>query len=49
MIASTGQKCPASGIWKVEGFPTTTAPIAKGNIMPPYGGKAVIWRLIQLA
>lgn len=43
--ASTGQKCPESGVWKVVGFPTTTAPIAEGNTMPPYGGKAVTWRL----
>ena len=27
----------------------TTAPIAKGNTMPPYCGKAVTWRLIQYA
>lgn len=43
--ASTGQTCPESGVWKVVGFPTTTAPIAKGNRMPPYSGKAVTWRL----
>jgi len=47
--ASTGQICPCSGVWKVVGTPTTTAPIAKGNKMPPYGGKAVSWKLIQLA
>lgn len=47
--ARTGQKCPESGVWKVDGFPTTTAPIAKDNVMPPYGGKAVIWILIQYA
>jgi len=47
--ASTGQKCPESGIWKVVGIPSTTAPIAKGNTMPPYNGKAVTWTLIQLA
>ena len=45
----TGEKCPVSGVWKVDGFPTTTAPIAKGNTMPPYCGKAVTWRLIQYA
>ncbi len=39
--ASTGQKCPESGVWKVVGTPSTTAPIAKGNVMPPYNGKAV--------
>jgi len=47
--ARTGERCPVSGIWKVMGSPTTTAPIAKGNVMPPYNGKAVVWKLIQLA
>ena len=28
--ARTGEKCPESGIWKVIGSPSTTAPIAKG-------------------
>ena len=46
---STGQISPESGVWKVEGTPTTTAPIAKGNKMPPYAGKSVIWVLIQYA
>ena len=46
---STGNICPESGVWKVEGNPTTTAPIAKGNRMPPYGGRSVIWILIQYA
>ncbi len=45
----TGNICPESGIWKVDGYPTTTAPIAKGNVLPPYGGKRVIWILIQYA
>ena len=26
MTAKTGEKCPVSGVWKVDGFPTTTAP-----------------------
>lgn len=47
--ASTGQNCPESGVWKVEGSPTTTAPIAKGNRMPPYGGRSVVWVLIRYA
>ena len=47
--ARTGQVCPASGVWKVVGSPSTTAPIAKGNVMPPYDRKAVTWQLIQLA
>lgn len=47
--AKTGEKCPESGIWKVVGTPSTTAPIAVGNKMPPYNRKAVTWRLIQYA
>lgn len=47
--ARTGQTCPESGVWAVVGTPTTTAPIAKGNTMPPYADKAVAWKLIQKA
>lgn len=47
--ARTGEVCPESGIWQVVGTPSTTAPIAKGNRIPPYDGKAVTWKLIQLA
>jgi hypothetical protein len=47
--AKTGEICPESGIWKVVGTPSTTAPIAKGNKMPPYSGSAVTWKLIQYA
>lgn len=47
--AKTGERCPESGIWKVVGTPTTTAPIAKSNVMPPYANNAVTWRLTQLA
>ncbi len=47
--ASTGQKCPESGVWQVVGIPSTTAPIAIGNVMPPYSGKAATWKLIRLA
>lgn len=47
--ARTGEICPESGVWKVESSPSTTAPIAKGNRMPPYDGKAVTWVLIQYA
>lgn len=47
--ARTGQSCPESGVWRVVGTPTTTAPIAKGNRMPPYNGQAVTWQLTQHA
>jgi hypothetical protein len=48
-IAHTGQKCPESGVWKVVGTPSTTAPFAQGNTMTPYNGKAVAWQLVQYA
>jgi hypothetical protein len=48
-IARTGEVCPESGVWKVTSSPSTTAPIAKGNRMPPYGGAAVNWQLIRYA
>jgi hypothetical protein len=47
--ARTGEKCPESGVWQVVGPHTTTAPIASGNTMPPYGGSGVTWKLIQYA
>ena len=47
--ARTGERCPVGGVWAVVGFPTTTAPIAPHNVMPPYDGKAVTWKLIQHA
>lgn len=48
--ARTGQKCPESGVWQVAGStPSTTAPIAKGNTMPPYANRAVTWKLTQYA
>lgn len=47
--AHTGEVCPESGVWKVDATHSTTAPIAKGNRMPPYDGKAVSWILIQYA
>jgi len=47
--ANTGENCPESGVWKVVGLLSTTAPISKGNRMPPYLGKAVTWQLIMYA
>jgi len=48
-IAHTGQRCPESGVWKSQTFPSTTAPISEGNIMPPYRGASANWVLIQYA
>jgi hypothetical protein len=47
--ARTGERCPESGVWKVTSMPSTTAPIARTNVMPPYEGKAVVWQLIRYA
>lgn len=47
--ARTGEVCPESGIWEVVGTPSTTAPVAKGNRMPPFRNRAVTWRLIRHA
>lgn len=47
--ARTGEKCPESGVWKALSTPSTTAPIAKNNTMPPYNGQAVTWQLVQKA
>jgi len=47
--ARTGEKCPESGVWEVIGSPSTTAPIAQHNTMPPYNGGAVTWKLIRYA
>lgn len=47
IIAKTGEKCPVSGQWTAQGYPGSSAPIAKGNRMPPYSGNAVTWQLVQ--
>lgn len=47
--AKTGEVCPESGNWTAVGYPSSSAPIAKGNRMPPYAGQAVTWRLYQYA
>jgi len=46
---TTGEKCPESGVWKAEGSPSTTIPLAIGNTFPPYNDKGVTWTLIQYA
>ena len=45
----TRHECPASGVWKTKTAPNTTIPLSEGETAPPYGGKAVIWILIQYA
>ena len=48
-VARTGEICPESGVWKSMDALSTTAPIAKGNRMPPHRGMAVNWKLIMHA
>lgn len=48
-IARTGSRCPESGVWESQDRPSTTAPIAEGNIMPPHNNVAVSWKLIRYA
>ena len=49
--ARTGEICPESARWQAQGYPrpNSIAPIAKGNKMPPYSGRAVIWVLVDYA
>lgn len=47
--AKTGEICPESGVWRVVGPDSTTAPIAKSNRMPPYKNQAVTWELRSYA
>ncbi|NLR69832.1 hypothetical protein HGI47_02935 [Novosphingobium sp. ERN07] len=47
--ARTGEVCPESGVWQSIDTPSTTAPIAKGNRMPPHNGKSVTWKLVRHA
>ena len=47
--ANTGQRCPQSGVWKVENAPSASMPITVDNVMPPYANRAVTWVLVQYA
>ena len=48
-LVHTGQHCPVSGVWQAQMAPFGTAPIAIHNVMPPYHGVAVRWKLIRFA
>ncbi|MBW8360019.1 MAG: hypothetical protein K0M63_09510 [Weeksellaceae bacterium] len=45
--AASGTLCPESGEWEITGALTTSAVLAKNQIMPDYCGKKVRWRLIR--
>lgn len=47
MTVRTGDKCPKSGVWKVVGIQeTTTMSVSRGNKMPQFANKSVIWKLV---
>jgi hypothetical protein len=48
-MRKTGESCPESGVWESQDYPSTTAPISVGNILPPHRQKSVVWKLIQYA
>jgi len=48
-LQKTGERCVESGVWQSQDYPSTTAPVAKGNVFPPHNGKAVMWKLIRYA
>jgi hypothetical protein len=41
--ARTGEPCPESGVWVVDGEPSTSIAISKGDRMPAVARKRVIW------
>ncbi|QIY84845.1 hypothetical protein [Epilithonimonas bovis] len=47
ICATSGMSCPASGEWEVAGPVGTTAYFEKGQILPLYFGKSVVWQLIR--
>lgn len=42
----TGEPCPESGVWMVEGSDTILA-LEKGSLFPPHGGRPVFWRRLE--
>jgi hypothetical protein len=45
----TSEVCPESGVWESMDSPSTTAPIAEGNVMPPHNQRSVTWKLVRYA
>ena len=43
LSAKTGEACPESGLWMVEGSPSASVSVSKGKPMPPLANKKVIW------
>lgn len=44
-ITKTGERCPASGLWKVLEDQSVEIQVYEGNLMPPYKGRSVSWEL----
>ena len=44
----TGEKCPESGRWDGKNSAAqTSAPVLKGDTLPPYKNLSATWTLIQ--
>ena len=47
ITATSGERCPAGGEWEIVGSVTTTTVLAKGDLMPEYYGRKILWMLIR--
>lgn len=47
ITATSGESCPAGGEWEILGTVTTTTVLAKGDLMPEYYGRKVVWMLMR--
>ena len=45
--ARSGERCPASGVWRAMTTPSTTVSLAEGSNMPTFSGKSVNWLLTK--
>lgn len=49
ITAKSGEICPESGVWKVQGYPSAIMPIGQGKLMPSHDGHGVQWELLSYA
>jgi|GEM_PF-2255794 len=45
-LIRSGKICTTSGMWEVVGIFTTQIVMQKGDVMPLYCGRVVIWKLL---
>lgn len=44
-VASTGQHCPAAGVWRAANAPALRIALRRGEIMPAPEGRPALWLL----